>query len=152
MKLSDHQFEFLKDVNPALIVALNDYGIKEVSTREKDNPVIINYFKEIGHEWVKNDETAWCSAFVNYCCKVAGVTYSGKLNARSWLDVGKKVLHPYLGDIVVLWRESIDSWKGHVGFYISDDNEYIYILGGNQDNMVCIKPYKKTMLLSYIRL
>jgi hypothetical protein len=62
------------------------------------------------------------------------------------------VQKPQLGDIVVFWREKKDSWKGHVGFYINETNTHINVLGGNQNNMVCIKPYPKSRLLQYIKL
>ena len=69
-------------------LALTQIGIAEIPGKQH-NPAILKYFKEIGHEWVDNDETAWCSAFVNWCCKMTGYEYTGKLNARSWLDLRK---------------------------------------------------------------
>lgn len=131
--------------------ALTQYGIKEVVGKQH-NPEVLKYFSEIGQGWVKDDETAWCSAFVNWCCKKANKPYSGKLNARSWLTLGREVLIPELGDLVILWRESPDSWKGHVGFFIRESGHYIYILGGNQNNQVKISAYQKRQLLEYRRL
>ena len=89
----------------------------------------LQYFSEIGHSWVKDDETAWCSAFANWVCKKAGAARSGKLNARSWLKVGIQTHHPQKGDIVVFWRESPQSWKGHVAFFIRETNNWIYVFG-----------------------
>lgn len=134
-----------------LDIAFSEYGNKEIPG-DKHNPEILKYFTGIGHTWVKNDETSWCSAFVNWCCKGAGLEYSGKLNARSWLNIGENIQYPQLGDIVVLWREKKDSWKGHVGFFIHETDKLIYILGGNQHNQVCIMAYPKNRLLSYRRL
>jgi uncharacterized protein (TIGR02594 family) len=131
--------------------ALEFYGLKEISGG-KHNKVIVDFFAEIGHEWVKDDETAWCSAFVNYICKISGFEYTKKLNARSWLEAGWKVETPQLGDIVVFWRESKDSWKGHVAFYVHEDSKYIWVLGGNQGNKVQISAYPKERLLEYRRL
>jgi hypothetical protein len=48
-------------------LACKHYGLKEIRG-EEHNPVILKFFKEIGHSWVQDDETAWCAAFVNYCC------------------------------------------------------------------------------------
>lgn len=143
-----------------LKLAFSQYGIKEIAGNEKNNPEILKYFTEIGHKWVKTDETAWCSAYVNWCAKKSGFEYSGKLDARSWLNVGKQVFTPQLGDIVIFWRESLESWKGHVAFYINhiyinyinDIHNNIYCLGGNQGNMVQILPYPKTRLLGFRRL
>ena len=100
---------------------------------------------------IEKDETAWCSAFANWVCKKVGVPYSGKLNARSWLSVGVQVENPRQGDIVVLWRENPNSWKGHVGFYIRQTKNWVYVLGGNQNNAVNIQAYPKKRLLQFRR-
>ena len=132
-------------------IALSQYGVKEISGGQ-DNPIILEYFNSIGFDGAKlKDETSWCSAFVNWCCKVSGKEFSGKLDARSWLKIGQEIEDPELGDIVIYWRESPDSWKGHVGFYITERNGWIYTLGGNQSNQVNISVYQKTRLLGYRR-
>ncbi len=129
--------------------ALSEYGVKEI-VGSKDNQRIIKYFNEIGFDGEKlKDETAWCSAFANWVAKTTGYEYSGKLTARSWLRVGESQSTPRLGDVVVLWRESPDSWKGHVGFFVKATRHYVYVLGGNQRNMVCIKAYPKHRVLDY---
>ncbi|WP_459211416.1 TIGR02594 family protein [Aquimarina rhabdastrellae] len=132
--------------------ALTQYGVKE-TIGPKDNPQIVAYFDEIGFDGAKlHDETAWCSAFVNWVAKTTNYPYSGKLNARSWLSIGQSTDTPTLGDLVILWRESPRSWKGHVGFYIKETARYVYILGGNQNNSVCIKAYPKSRVLDYKKL
>jgi len=133
-------------------IALSQYGIKEVAGH-RDNPEVLKYFNELGFDGAKlHDETSWCSAFVNWVAKQAGKPYSGKLTARSWLNVGTQVFQPEVGDVVVLWRESPQSWKGHVGFFIRQTPMHIYILGGNQNNQVKISAYPKSRLLAYKRL
>ena len=119
---------------------------------EMDNPSILKYFHEIGHEWVEHDELAWCSAYCNWVAKMCGYEYTGKLNARSWLDVGNIVIDFELGDLAILWRVNPDSKWGHVGFPIRRDENSIWILGGNQSNMVRISPYPFSRLLGYRRL
>lgn len=132
-----------------LNLAFRHFGVKEI-TGEKDNPIIVKYFDDLGFNGSQlKDETAWCSAFANWICKEYGAKYSGKLNARSWLKVGTKIENPEVGDVVVFWRQSRESWKGHVGFFINESNDYIYVLGGNQSNQVSIKPYPKSRLLEY---
>lgn len=134
-------------------IALTQFGIKELPGTTVNNPNILYYFHVIGHKWVQDDETSWCSAFVNYCHKICGYEYSGKLDARSWLGVGEVIKEPEVGDVVIFWREDEKSWKGHVGFYIGEDNKSgdIYVLGGNQSNEVNISPYSKRKLLGYRR-
>ena len=131
-----------------LLEMLKYYGLKEVFGKEH-NPEIVKMFHEIGYTWINDDETAWCSAALNYFCHKLGYERSGKLNARSWLNMTIKVTKPEMGDIVILWRDNPNSWQGHVGLYISDDKDKIYILGGNQDNMISIRSYYKSRVLGY---
>lgn len=129
--------------------ALSQYGISERLGHE-DHPQIIAYFDILGYNGAQlHDETAWCSAFANWVAKTTGHEYSGKLTARSWLNVGISTATPQPGDVVVLWRESPESWKGHVGFFVKATKRYVYILGGNQKNSVCISAYPKTRVLDY---
>ena len=133
-------------------LAFAQYGVKEI-TGSLDNPTIVEYFDDLGFAGSKlKDETAWCSAFANWVCKNSDLEYSGKLNARSWVEIGEQTDRPQLGDIVVFWRESKTSWKGHVAFYINEIDGYINVLGGNQSNQVKIAAYPKARLLTYRRL
>ena len=104
-------------------------------------------------DWETDDSaTAWCSAVVNYFAKKNGYERSCKLDARSWLKVGELILEPELGDIVVFWRGSPDSWKGHVGVFITQTTELVYCLGGNQSNEIRISAYRRDTVLGYRRL
>ncbi|WP_394749487.1 TIGR02594 family protein [Spongiimicrobium salis] len=133
-------------------IALTQYGITEIRGQQ-DNPEILKYFNVIGFDGSQlKDETAWCSAFMNWVALEAGCQHTGKLNARSWLDVGERVAEPKIGDVAILWRESPQSWKGHVGIFISEDENNIHILGGNQSNQVNIRTYPKRRLLEFRRI
>lgn len=136
-----------------LAIAMSQYGVEEQQGKPH-NPIILDYFKQIGHQWVQSDETAWCSAFMNWVALLAGVERTGKLNARSWLSVGREVQNPTQGDVVIFWREKKSSWKGHVGIFIgyTHDKKGIYVLGGNQNNSVNIKRYPASRLLGFRRL
>lgn len=132
--------------------ALSEYGVKEI-VGSKDNLRILKYFDEIGFNGSRlHDETAWCSAFANWVAKTSGYEHSKKLTARSWLSIGDSTSMPKVGDVVVFWRESPNSWKGHVGFFIKETRNFVYVLGGNQRNMVCIKAYSKSRVLDYKKL
>ena len=132
-------------------------ALTQIYTKEikgiKDNIEILKYFDIMGIDGAKmKDETAWCSAFANWVAIKAGRESSGALNARSWLNVGKRVDDPKQGDVVVFWRERRNSWKGHVAFFIRETPTHIYVLGGNQGNQVSIIPYRKNRLLQYRRI
>lgn len=134
-------------------VAISQYGITEIKG-EKDNPEILKYFNDLGYDGAKlKDETAWCAAYTGWCCMKAGYDYKWRLNARSFLDYGIRVVHPRAGkDIVVFWRKDINSVWGHVGIYMNEDDKYIWVLSGNQNNQVNISPYRKSRLLEFRRL
>lgn len=130
--------------------ALTFYGVKELSGKNSNNPIILGFAKGLVN-WYVNDEIAWCSLLVNYIESSVGNEYSGSLLARSWEEIGEETYMPELGDIVVLWRKSPDSIYGHVGYFInfSEDGKYVNILGGNQGNAINIKPYPIERVLSY---
>ena len=129
-------------------VALKEYGEKEIKGSQH-NPRIVEYFAKCGHSWVKDDETAWCAAFMGFCLETAGIKSTRQLNARSYLNFGTPVAVPSLGDIVVFWRGSKNGWEGHVGFFIKETNTGILTLGGNQADQVFIAEYPKNQLLGY---
>lgn len=132
-------------------IALSLYGIKEIKGKE-DNPLIIKMFNDLGYNGQElKDETSWCAAFANWTLMSCGCKHTGKLNARSFLDLPEVVEDPEIGDLVIFWRESPDSWKGHVGYYITERDGWIYVLGGNQGNQVKIAAYPASRLLGYRR-
>ncbi len=134
-------------------IAASQLGVHEIHGTE-DNPVIVNYARETGITGITNDEISWCSTFVNWVCMKAGFRMSGKPDARSWLNIGEKITSPKPGDIVVFWRESLQSWKGHVGFFMgySSDGSKVFSLGGNQGDAVSIKAYDAAKVLGFRRI
>jgi len=136
-----------------LNVAASEYGTADIPGR-KHNPAVLKYFKDTGHGEIKSDEISWCSAYMSWCAKRAGLIYSKSLTARAWLNVGSKISVPSLGDVVVFWREKRNSWQGHVAIFLCADEQegLIYCLGGNQQDKVGIEPYPTNRLLGYRRL
>jgi uncharacterized protein (TIGR02594 family) len=134
-------------------IAAGELGIKEIPGQEHEKR-IVEYAKASGFKEVKDDETAWCSIFINWCCNEAGLQRTHRLNARSWLAVGLPVDDPVPGDIVVFWRERPDSWKGHVGIFMgfSKNRSRVFSLGGNQKNAVSIQGYDANSVLGFRRL
>lgn len=131
-----------------LEVALGEYGYKGI-LGPKTSIHILKYFVLTGYSWVRDDETPWCAAFVLWCLKQSGTPVKGTLSARSFLSVGYHTDNPSLGDIVVLWRDSIQSANGHVGFFIRRTRDNVYILGGNQSNAVNILAFPTSRVLDY---
>lgn len=115
---------------------------------------IMQYAKECGMSGITSANDAWCSLFMNWLAYKCKLQRSNSLAARSWLDVGVRVFNVSTADVVVFYRDGADSPYGHVGIPVSftANQEYIYVLGGNQSNMVCIKPYAASRLLGFRQL
>lgn len=131
-----------------LVEALKLYGLHDIPGKDS-NPQIVEFFHSLGYAWINDDETAWCSAFLSYIFKLANLPYSKKLSARSWLDLGIAIQNPKLGDVAVFWRIDKNGPYGHVGLFVKQDGDNIYILGGNQSNAVDIELFSKSKLLGY---
>jgi uncharacterized protein (TIGR02594 family) len=143
------------DFNQAKLLdfAATMYGLTEI-VGDSNNQQILNFFGEIGHPEINTDEMSWCSSYLGWCTKQLNLNGSTALLARSWLEVGLEIADPQVGDLVIFWRETPNSWQGHVAIYLNKNpltNE-IYCLGGNQDDKVCVKSYPANQLLGYRRL
>lgn len=136
--------------------ATQEIGTKEIPGAKDHNARIVEYAQEAGFKWVDDDETPWCSIFMNWVAQQTGYERTKKANARSWLKVGTPTdAEPKPGDVVIFWRESPKSWKGHVGIYLGISpgrEDSIMCLGGNQSNQVCIQHYDKERILGFRRL
>jgi uncharacterized protein (TIGR02594 family) len=117
-----------------------------------DNPVIMEMYVSVGHDWVEHDSVAWCAAFVGHCLEQAGIKSTRKLTARSYLDWGVPidVTDAQQGDIGVIPRGS-SSWQGHVFFIDRIEGQWVWGLGGNQDDAVSVKRYPVSKLLGVRR-
>lgn len=134
-------------------VATKELGISEI-TGPNHNERILQYSDEIGISWINDDETPWCSVFMNWVAMKCSVKRSRSAAARSWLNVGFSVENPEPGDIVVYWRGNPNSHQGHVGIFFgySSDKSRVYTLGGNQNNSVSISAYPAERVLDFRRL
>lgn len=145
----------------AFTLAERFLGLTE-SSGHVDNPQVMAMLR-LDADWPEHDEVPWCSAFVNYICWLANLPRSRKLNARSWLDVGRSVelKDVLIGDVVVLSRGSNPA-NGHVGFYAGMHLDsptpgaasvpYVRLLGGNQGNAVSIQTFPVSRVIGVRRL
>lgn len=118
----------------------------------ENNPVIMEMYASVGHDWVEHDSVAWCAAFVGHCIERAGLRSTRKLTARSYLDWGVPVAieDAQPGDIAVIPRGS-SSWQGHVFFIERIEGGWVWGLGGNQSDAVNVKRYPVSKLLGVRR-
>ena len=127
-----------------------DTGIDEIPGAA-DNPRIVEYNRttSLPAAMAVEDETPWCSSFVNWCMAQAGLRGTGNALARSWLDWGTVVAdRPKRGTVTVFRRDGGPT-RGHVGFYWQSSGDRILVLGGNQSDQVSIKGYPKADLLGF---
>ena len=117
-----------------------------------DNPKIMEMYASVGQAHVEHDEVAWCAAFVGHCLEKAGIRSTRRLNARSYLDWGEpvEVTDARHGDIGVIPRGA-SSWQGHVFFIDRVEGQWVWGLGGNQDDAVTVKRYPVSKLLGVRR-
>jgi uncharacterized protein (TIGR02594 family) len=126
------------------------------------NPAILAMLR-LDAAWVEDDETPWCSAFVNQIAWLLRLPRSRSLAARSWLAVGRAIpleaARPGW-DVVILQRgtgrqpgpEVLDA-PGHVGFFAGQDHSAsLRVLGGNQGNAVTIDAFPVARVLGVRRL
>ena len=133
-------------------IALGVYGLAE-TPGAKDNPEIIQMAKDCGFgSDYQHDSIAWCSLLMNWVAWKAGYERSKSLAARSWLTVGQPVNTPEEADVAVLWRDDPTGPFGHVGMPILKRVGSLYLLAGNQGNMVNIAPAVAARVLGYRRL
>ena len=131
-----------------MTISENELGVCEVSGSD-DSSRVVQYLRStsLGGAMASNDETPWCSAFVNFCVEQAGFAGTDSAMARSWLKWGRNTDKPATGCIAVFARGNPPS--GHVAFFVSETNDEIKVLGGNQSNKVCYAHYPKNRLLEY---
>lgn len=131
---------------PWMDIARAEIGVAEI-IGPGDNPRIVAYHAKTSlHS--KDDETPWCSSFVNWCLHKAGYLGTGSAAARSWTNWGStKGRTP--GAIVVLWRGSPDAATGHVGFLDRLDGDHVWLLGGNQGDRVSVAKFPLSRVLAF---
>jgi len=133
-------------------------AIEEIYTQEipgeDSNQRILQYARDLGIKDYVNDNQSWCALWVNWVLWKAGARYLKTLVARQMAHLPFHIHEDDViaGDVVILWRESIQSWQGHVGFFVNknESNGTIRLIGGNQNNMVKISEYSKDRIL-YVR-
>ncbi len=144
----------------AYFIAERYIGQKEVFGK-LDNPLILAMLR-LDNDWPKNDETPWCSAFMNWVCWHLRVARSKSLMARSWLNVGYAIdiKSAEVGwDLVILKRGGgaqpgahVINAPGHVGFFAGVENTNVLLLGGNQGDSVSIRRYPQNRILGVRRI
>lgn len=123
---------------------------KEIGTKEflgpASNPIVAAYYLDaVGTKM--SDEVPWCAAFVGSQLARAGYKPSGSLMARSYLRWGVRT--PCRVGAVAVFPRGSSKIQGHVGFVVSFDKRTVWLLGGNQNDAVNVKPYALNAALGF---
>lgn len=143
-------YSFLKnEKSPKILVeAYKLNGTKEIVGKDH-NPKILGWAEVLGLKKVyTSDEIAWCGLFIAYACHLAELEIvKDPLWARNWLKWGTAQNNAMLGDVLVFSRGN----GGHVGIYVGEDSKCYHVLGGNQNNGVCVVRIQKVRCLGIRR-
>ena len=118
-------------------IARREIGVGEFPGADS-NPRIGEYFAACGWPETTTDATPWCSAFVCWVMRQADEEHTESVRARSWERYG------HYGQFA---RGSIAGWihdngRGHVGFVEGFNGDRVWLLGGNQRNVVNVTAYR----------
>ena len=118
--------------------ALHEIGFHETG----ENRGIERYIK-LAHAGALGDP--WCAIFTNAALESCGVTGSKSASSQSFRTNQNfvRLAGPALGAIAVFWRGTKASGLGHVGFYRGEDANHVWVLGGNEADMVQIESLAK---------
>ncbi len=133
-------------------LARAEMGTHEVAG-SASNPRIMEYFKACGSsaDWVKDDATPWCGAFMGWLAKQQGLGLPPEpLRARSWATWGEAIDAFEPGCVVVTTRGK-DPAAGHVTLGIEARGDTLMCLGGNQGDEVSIVGVSRASVIAYRR-
>lgn len=120
-------------------------GVKEIPG-PKSNSVIQGWLRSL-KAWWTSEETPWCGSYTAYCLQACKLAYPKEwYRAKAYLSLPVKLDKPAYGCIVIFERAG----GGHVGFVVGKDRfDNLMVLGGNQGDCVCIKPFSKDRVVGY---
>jgi uncharacterized protein (TIGR02594 family) len=134
---------------PWMAIAYANIGLHEVA----DNAALQKFLRSDGETVGDPKRVPWCADFTQTVITNALPLepFEGRMEknpylAYNWLDFGRTLATPSVGALMVFWRGNKSSIYGHIGFYVGEDTQSYYILGGNQKNKVSITRISKGRL------
>jgi uncharacterized protein (TIGR02594 family) len=136
----------LKAVPPWIVEGERVRGLHE----KRDHKRLWDWLRSDGATLGDPAKLPWCGDFVQTCILKTLPDEPVPNNpylAANWTKFGKPT-KPQLGAVLVFWRGSPSSWKGHVGFCAGQDDTHFLVLGGNQSNSISHSRIAKKRLRS----
>lgn len=116
-------------------------GVREIPG-PGNSSTIAGWLKALKAWWF-DDATPWCGVFVGHVMQRAGYELPKHwYRAKGWLDWGR-ACQPALGAICILDREG----GGHVFFLTRISRNFVWGIGGNQDDAVTEAKFARTRVL-----
>ena len=146
--------------HPFALSAATLLGEREGS-KGKPNKKLGPVFNRLASQGVTGPQSdcSWCAAFVTHAVKEAGGKIPTIIAARKFLNVGATVPEgsEQEGDLGVMWNNEAstggrDGWGGHAIVILSQDENSITGIGGNQDHAVSIMTFPREMFLGVRRI
>lgn len=137
-----------KEGAPKMIVEfLKIYGVRE-TIGAADNPIIMDWAKQLGISNYTHDSIAWCGLEHAILAHRSGkAIVKDPLWAANWLKFGDAVQVAKLGYTLVFKRPG----GNHVGLYCCEDDDCYHVGGGNQSDMVRISRIEKSRCIGIRR-
>lgn len=136
-------------IPPWVSIAQKDLGLSEIKGK-LHNPRIVKAHKVAGlPEEYWNDETAWCGSILGLWMKESGTTPpKGSASAASWRTFGTKSKMLHFGDVLLFHREGGSGYHVClcVGWHSYMGVDFVFHLGGNQSDKVCVQSKPKTSI------
>lgn len=129
---------------PWMVKARGYIGFHETGTNRG-----IEEFIALAHTGSLGDP--WCAIFANGMLEAVGVPGTRSAMARSF-EHDDNFYHldkAVVGCITTMWRGSPSSGSGHVGFFVKQDAQNVYLLDGNSSDEVGIHPHPIERVTGY---
>lgn len=121
------------------------WALHEIGTKEDpgNHGAALARYRELAH--AGSDGEPWCAIFANAALESVGLRGTRSASSQSFRSSSDFVplAGPALGALAVFWRGSRTSGLGHVGFYRGEDTSRVWVLGGNESDMVQIEALAK---------
>ena len=117
---------------------------------EPNNPMIMRSVEVIAERWpdlasyartYREDATPWCGLAAAWAMTKANIKPPKEfLSSKAWRTFGFDIKTPELGCVVCL--------ESHVALFHHQTGSTIYLMGGNQSDMVNLCPFKESEIVA----
>ena len=129
---------------PWLTVALKEYDQARL-VGPQSNPRILEYLQSIPGAENLTDKVDWASAFAEWSLNRVGIIGPKNMKPKSWVAWGRQITEPKPGAIAIFNFDGTE----HVGFVLTDAEDSLIVIGGNQETRVEVRRYPKSNVVDY---